>query len=159
VLVDSAGLDPNLSLGVRLLTLPLLGELLLKPSREKTRQALVPFFYDDANLTDRFADLNYDLITQPGARRAYLSTVRHLANIFGLRAEVAHATTDRLDHVQQRTLIIWGEQDAIVPVSHGRAAEVAIPDANLCVIETCGHLPMLERADLFNQALTAFLAH
>lgn len=154
VLVDSVGIHPHLSLGLRLLTLPLIGELLLKPNPGKTRQALQPLFYDETRLTDDFVALNYDLITQPGAQDAYLSTVRHLATPFRMRQRVIEATVGRLDKVLQPTLILWGAEDAIVPVSHARTATTAIAGARLHIIDQCGHLPMLECPQAFNTALT-----
>ena len=157
ILVDSAGIEAHLSLGLRLLTVPFIGESLLKPNRKKTRAALAPFFYDADKLTQDFVDLNYELITQAGAQNAYLSTIRHMATLFGPRPAVLAATADRLGEVSARTLIIWGAQDAIVPVGHAKKAKQAIPDSELQIIEACGHLPMRERSTAFNQAIIDFL--
>jgi pimeloyl-ACP methyl ester carboxylesterase len=42
------------------------------------------------------------------------------------------------------TLVIWGEQDQIVPVSVGQTLADALPHAHFHVLRDCGHLPTLE---------------
>jgi pimeloyl-ACP methyl ester carboxylesterase len=157
VLVDSAGLSRKVGLGLRLAALPLVGELLLRPSPEKTRQALKPFFYDPILLTDAFVDLNYDLITQPGAQAAYLSTVRSLASVFGARRHIADDITARLEEIHVPTLVIWGAQDAIVPVAHADIARDRIANAQIHILPECGHMPMMEKTEEFNRLVGRFL--
>lgn len=55
------------------------------------------------------------------------------------------------------TLIIWGKQDAIVPVSVGEAYQAAIPGAQLIVLDDCGHHPEVEHTDAFVQHVQHFL--
>jgi pimeloyl-ACP methyl ester carboxylesterase len=54
-------------------------------------------------------------------------------------------------------LVVWGEDDRIVPVSVGVAACTAL-SAELVRIPRAGHAPYLERPDDFNAALVDFLA-
>lgn len=55
----------------------------------------------------------------------------------------------RLPLVTAATHVVWGGDDAVVPIAHGEAYAAAIPDARLTVLDGCGHLPALERpADL-----------
>jgi pimeloyl-ACP methyl ester carboxylesterase len=51
----------------------------------------------------------------------------------------------RLRRVRARTLVIWGQDDRLVPLAHGQAYRDAIAGAELKVIERCGHAPQLER--------------
>lgn len=55
------------------------------------------------------------------------------------------------------TLIIWGRQDAIVPVSAGEAYQAAIPGAQLVVLDPCGHHPEVEQTATFVQHVQTFL--
>ena len=158
VLVDSAGLSREVGLGLRLASLPLVGELLLRPSPGKTRQALKPFFHDPTLLTDAFVDLNYDLITQPGAQAAYLATVRNLASVFGARRHINEGVVARLEEIRVPTLVIWGAQDAIVPVTHADIARDRVANAQLHILPECGHMPMMERPEEFNRLVSWFLA-
>ena len=59
--------------------------------------------------------------------------------------------------VKLPTLIVWGKQDAIVPVECGELYQQAIPGAGLTVIDRCGHSPQVERPDAFLAAVLPFL--
>ncbi|MFI4935877.1 MAG: alpha/beta fold hydrolase [Caulobacterales bacterium] len=54
------------------------------------------------------------------------------------------------------TLLIWGDKDALIPLSIGEAALGAIPDARLVVFEDIGHIPSVECPTEFVQAVSAF---
>ncbi len=56
------------------------------------------------------------------------------------------------------TLLIWGEQDAIVPRSVGEAYRAAIAGSELEVIPNAGHRPEIENSEAFLSALKSFLA-
>lgn len=60
--------------------------------------------------------------------------------------------------VQTPTLIVWGKQDAIVPVNCGELYQQALGHATLQVIDRCGHSPALEKPHEFLTAVGAFLA-
>jgi len=55
------------------------------------------------------------------------------------------------------TLIIWGRQDAVVPMSAGEAYRDAIGGARLVVFDNCGHRPEIEKTADFLRELEAFL--
>ena len=55
------------------------------------------------------------------------------------------------------TLLAWGKQDAIVPLSAAEAYRSSIPGAELAVFDNCGHHPEIEQADAFAQRVLAFL--
>ena len=55
------------------------------------------------------------------------------------------------------TLIIWGDRDDIIPVSHAHAAHEAIPGCQLVIIEGVGHFPQIEAPEKFVTALINFV--
>jgi pimeloyl-ACP methyl ester carboxylesterase len=63
-----------------------------------------------------------------------------------------------LERVTLPTLILWGQEDAIVPVSAGEAYQRAIRNARLVVLEECGHHPEIEQAETFVRLVEEFLA-
>jgi pimeloyl-ACP methyl ester carboxylesterase len=65
---------------------------------------------------------------------------------------------DRLPELSVPTLIVWGRDDHIVPVSGAYEYEQLIPGARRVIYEDTGHLPMLERPARFNRELDEFLA-
>ena len=63
-----------------------------------------------------------------------------------------------LARVDTPTLLVWGRQDAIIPVECGELFEKAMPNAQLKVIDNCGHSPGLEKPTEFLAAVNEFLA-
>jgi pimeloyl-ACP methyl ester carboxylesterase len=51
----------------------------------------------------------------------------------------------RLPRIKAPTLIVWGRQDGLIPVSYGRTFASTIPGAQLEVLERVSHLVQLER--------------
>ncbi|MDE2687935.1 MAG: alpha/beta fold hydrolase [Chloroflexota bacterium] len=52
-----------------------------------------------------------------------------------------------LPRVQVPTLVVWGENDCIVPVSAGERIADTMPNARLEVVEGAGHLPHIEKPE------------
>lgn len=55
------------------------------------------------------------------------------------------------------TLIVWGDQDPIIPVAHALAAHEAIPESQLEILEGVGHFPHVERPERFSRLLLDFV--
>jgi pimeloyl-ACP methyl ester carboxylesterase len=74
-----------------------------------------------------------------------------------LNAIVNYDFRDRLPEISVPTLIVWGRNDRIVPVSGAHEYEELIPNARRVIFEDTGHVPMLERPARFNQIVEEFL--
>ena len=73
---------------------------------------------------------------------------------------------DKLDKIQQPTLIMFGENDALIPNPYlhgGNTVDIAkiggekIPDSKLIMVPECGHFVQFEKADETNKAILEFL--
>lgn len=62
-----------------------------------------------------------------------------------------------LKSIKQPTLIVWGKQDGLTPVSDGERLKKDIVGSELVVFDKCGHIPQAEKAVEFNAAVIAFL--
>ena len=58
--------------------------------------------------------------------------------------------------IRQPTLLIWGEQDAEIPLEDGKLLHREIPDARLIIFRNCGHLPQEEYPQEFVDLVTDF---
>jgi pimeloyl-ACP methyl ester carboxylesterase len=65
---------------------------------------------------------------------------------------------DRVSDIACPTLIVWGGDDRVVPVSSAEEYHRLIDRSRLDVFDDTGHMAMLERPARFNAALEAFLA-
>jgi pimeloyl-ACP methyl ester carboxylesterase len=75
-----------------------------------------------------------------------------------LAAVIGYPLRDRLEQVVCPTLIVWGEDDRVIPVKDAARFERLIPDARAVVLPDTGHVAMIERPLLFNNLLERFLA-
>jgi alpha-beta hydrolase superfamily lysophospholipase len=68
------------------------------------------------------------------------------------------SATDRL-YLASRvpTMILWGSDDRLIPVSHAIAAHEAIPGSRLEVFEGVGHFPHCEAPERFVDVLLDFI--
>src|SRR3954468_2846113 len=74
-----------------------------------------------------------------------------------LEAMLDYDFRDRLDEIRAPTLVVWGEEDMLVPVKDADEFESQIPDARKVVLKDTGHVSMLERPPTFNRLLLEFL--
>ena len=63
-----------------------------------------------------------------------------------------------LKKVTTPALVVWGKQDAIIPLECGEMYQQALPNASLKVIDQCGHSPQVEKPQEFNKVVTEFLS-
>jgi pimeloyl-ACP methyl ester carboxylesterase len=62
-----------------------------------------------------------------------------------------------LGAVRVPSLIVWGDDDKVVPISAGRRFLSALPDARLEVIKACGHCIDMEQPDALAKLVTDFI--
>ena len=63
----------------------------------------------------------------------------------------------RLGEIKKPTLIVWGKQDGLIPVSDGEKFNKGIAGSSLVVFDNCGHAPQFEKAADFNKQVLEFL--
>lgn len=73
--------------------------------------------------------------------------------------EVVHSDfREEVALIQQPTLIIWGEQDPLIPLSFGQQLQQALPHAQFALLHHSGHRPMMNEPQRFSQIVLDFLA-
>lgn len=159
VLEDSVGFGGEISIFLRLATLPFVGELLFRPSRKVVTQILNRCVYDPTRITEDLVERVYQMLALPGARKAILSTLRTSCNFYGTRREALRPIFDNLVSLTVPTLILWGREDRVLPLAHARVAERKIPNAQLHILDACGHATHLECPEAFNSVVLEFLSN
>ena len=59
--------------------------------------------------------------------------------------------------IRQPTLIVWGEDDTVVPIADGYTLQRSISDSRFVVLRDCGHLAQEERPEIFVDLVCGFL--
>jgi pimeloyl-ACP methyl ester carboxylesterase len=144
VLVSSGGLGRDVHLLLRAASLP--GSDIVLPAL--TSQRLVELgrgiggllgkvglhpSADIAVLARGFAELD-----NAGSRQAFLATLRSVVEPGGQKVS---ATSRLALAAELPSLIVWGEDDSIIPMEHGAAAHAAMPGSRFVVFEGAGHMP------------------
>jgi len=155
-----AGLVPGfsfrMSLGYRLITVPVLGEALALCGRAAMFKAAVArcFHAPRRADVDFLVEHDYAERTCPEARAAWLATARHIrADFIDHRADYRRAIAT----LDLPVLIVHGRQDPAVPPAHASEVAAGFPRAALRWVDACGHFPHLEHPRVVNAWLAEFL--
>jgi pimeloyl-ACP methyl ester carboxylesterase len=94
-------------------------------------------------------------LSDAGARAAFVHTLRSVVEPGGQRVDASN----RLYLAQHIPfLLVWGERDSIIPVSHGRATHERVPGSRLEIFPESGHFPQLDEPQRFIDVLVDFIA-
>ncbi|XP_075104253.1 alpha/beta hydrolase domain-containing protein VTE7-like isoform X3 [Nicotiana tabacum] len=63
----------------------------------------------------------------------------------------------QIEHVKQKTLIIWGEDDQIIDYKLGVRLHCELPNAIIRQIPKCGHIPHVEKPDVVSRLIVEFV--
>jgi pimeloyl-ACP methyl ester carboxylesterase len=99
-------------------------------------------------LSDAVTTRYHDLILAPGARQAMLDR---------LRQTVLQEPLPLLRQIKAPTLLVWGEADAMIPLSNAQDYLQALQSSRLVSWPQVGHLPQEEAAELSLKAVADFL--
>ena len=157
ILVSSAGIGREVSLPLRIASLPFFDRIFFKPPLPVFKRFLSRLVYDPTVITADFARLYYEIFFQPGSIRAFTGILRAIATLRGARPGILEPIRVGLGTITAPTLILWGRQDRILPVSQALDATGRIPGARLHIFERCGHMPNVEYPRDFNRIVLEFL--
>ena len=156
VLVGSSGLGKEVPPFVRILSMPLVGNVLQSHRLGGNKLMLQSMFLDRSLVSQDLVDEMRRTRSLPGAKEAVVRTLRQTVNLSGVRDEFV--LLDRLSGLGIPMMLVWGEQDKMFPVSHAYRASELTPAARLEVLSQCGHWPHMERASDFNSLALDFLS-
>ena len=86
---------------------------------------------------------------------AYKATI---AGLIATCSSAEHRVYTRLEQLKARTLILTGREDIRAKWQLHIEGRKRMPNAQLLILEKCGHLPYIEHPLIFNSAIAAFLA-
>ena len=65
---------------------------------------------------------------------------------------------DQLDVIEVPSMVIHGEKDEFAPKSSAEEIHQGLANSELYIVPDCGHLPNVEKPQVFNELLTKFIA-
>ncbi len=114
------------------------------------RMNLSPAYADPSALTDDLVARYYDLLLAPGVRTAMIARMAQM---------VLQDPVPMLERIETPTLLVWGEMDAMIPVTNAADYVHAMPNATLVMLPGVGHLPHEESPAASVAAVKSFLEH
>jgi 4,5:9,10-diseco-3-hydroxy-5,9,17-trioxoandrosta-1(10),2-diene-4-oate hydrolase len=117
-------------------------------TRDETREFFRILFHDKSLVTDKMVD------EQLAMRLRSAFTITKMQESGGRGS----LTEQQVRGVKAPTLIVWGKYDELADPAGADRLERTIPGAKKAIIDNCGHMPQLEKADEFNRLVRDFLA-
>jgi pimeloyl-ACP methyl ester carboxylesterase len=160
VLVSSGGLGDEVTVLLRLLTLPGAEYVLPIACNDWVHDAGITVaswlrhlgLHVGPNVTQMWQ--SYGSLADGPTRTAFLHTLRSVVDHAGQRV----SASDRLYLASETPLmIVWGDHDRIIPVDQGYATHAAMPGSRLEIFEGSGHFPHCEDPDRFAALLIDFV--
>ncbi len=109
-------------------------------------------YFDDEAVPEEAVERYAEALGQPGAEHALVETARQI-----IPSDLDRLTA-RYPEIGYPTLILWGEQDAIVPPDIGRRLHEAIPNSRLVILRDTGHIPQEERPQATLAEIESFIS-
>lgn len=127
-------------------------------------EALTPFLVDSRafqrhRMRGTLAPANHELITNDRVEsilRPLMAADAHHSLLATSRNWHACRIEQDAHLINQPTLIIWGEDDKVIPADDGRKLHDSILNSRFFVLKNCGHVPQEEQSDLFAQLVSEF---
>ncbi len=109
---------------------------------------LEPSYGDPSVMSTATVDRYHDLMLAPGVRKALLARMEQTVLV---------APEPLLRSIRVPVLLLWGEQDALIPFSNAADYARNVPDIRLVSFPELGHVPHEEAPELSLTPLRAFL--
>ena len=127
-------------------------------------EAVTPFLVDSRafqryRMRGTLARANHRLITDERVEsilRPLTAADAHHSLLATSRAWSANRIEEDAHLINQPTLIIWGEDDTVIPVDDGHRLHESILNSRFVILKNCGHVPQEEKSELFTELVTEF---
>ena len=152
ILIDAAGypmISESKPIAFTLAQIPVLKHMLnyITP-RFLAKKSVMNVYDDPSKVTEKVVDRYFDLILREGNRQAFVDRMN-----FSTYPD--HLI--RLRTIKTPTLIVWGENDKLIPIENAQKFHADLPNDTLVVLEKTGHIPMEENPNRTVDAIRLFL--
>lgn len=119
-----------------------------RESYDYIREKVEFTFYDPAVATKELVDDVYKSVND----RSRVIRILALA-----KSAIRHNMSKDLSRITIPVSLIWGKQDKVTPPEVAEEFHELLPNSELNWVDKCGHAPMMERPEVFNEYLDKFL--
>ncbi len=127
-------------------------------------EVITPFLVDSRTflrfrMQNTIDPANHHLITREridSIRRPLKAADAHRSVLLTSRNWDASRIVEDAHLIEQPTLLIWGDNDLVIPISNGEKLYDTILNSRFVVLKNCGHVPQEEKPELFTDLVTEF---
>lgn len=106
-------------------------------------------FYNPGTASKELVDEIYEIVN---SRKAL-----HILSL--AKSTIRNNLEKELYKIKVPCCLVWGRQDVVTPPQVAEDFKRLIPHASLYWIDECGHVPMLETPDRFNEVVDSFISN
>lgn len=152
ILIDAAGypmISESKPIAFTLAQIPVLKHMLNYITPRFLAKKSVMNVYDyPTKVTEKVVDRYFDLFLREGNRQAFVDRMNFSTYPDHLK---------KIRVIQTPTLVLWGENDKLIPIENARKFHADLPNDTLVVLEKTGHVPMEENPGRTVDAIRLFL--
>jgi len=152
ILIDAAGYPKESTsepIAFKMARIPVLNKILtfITP-RFVVKSSIQNVYADQSKISEALIDRYFDLTLRSGNRQAFVD-----------RIKVAYDSSylAQIQHIQQPTLVLWGAQDALIPMASAYRFHDDLPNDTLVILKNSGHVPMEESPGESLKAVLSFI--
>lgn len=105
-------------------------------------------FYDPEVATKEVVDEVFDIVNDRN---------KALRVVIAAKSAVRNNLKALVHKITAPVLLVWGKQDTVTPMWVGEKFHELLPNSRLELFDKCGHAPMMELPEQFNEVLEDFL--
>ena len=152
ILVDAGGYpmtSKSVPIAFKLAKVPILSSLFQYVTpRSVIEKSIHNVYVHDERITDKLIDRYYDLALREGNRKAFIDRIK---------VSIVSDKYLKIKTLIIPTLIIWGQQDGLIPLSVGEQFHQDLVNDTLVVFKDLGHTPMEEDPENTVKVVVDFL--
>ena len=152
ILIDAAGYPINSKstpLAFKIAQIPIIQNLFtyITP-RTVVKVSVENVYKDKAKVTKELVDRYFELTLRKGNRQAFVDR---------FKVKTDTVSYKKIKLINQRTLILWGEDDELIPLSMAYQFHNDLPNDTLVILKNAGHVPMEENPNESLRPVMKFL--
>jgi pimeloyl-ACP methyl ester carboxylesterase len=154
ILIDATGYamkSKKTVLAFQVARMPVLNKLLtFVTPYALARESVENVYFDKSKVTDSLVNRYFELTLREGNRQAFVDRLNLLNE---------NTNIPKIKNIQTPTLVLWGEQDLLIPVENAQHFHDDLPNDTLVVLKNLGHVPMEENPVESLKPVLDFILH
>lgn len=152
ILIDAAGypiVSKSTPIAFKIARTPVLNKIMtfITP-RFMAKMSVENVYADKTKVTEGLVDRYFELTLREGNRQALVDRMTSVYDTSNI---------PRIKTIRQPTLVLWGEQDGLIPLSNAYRFHTDLPNDTLVILKNMGHVPMEENPKESLKAVLDFL--